>query len=191
MNAGQIVLQPRVQLAHALLGHLEKGSYLFGKDHTRNQDQRDREAGDQRQLPVDREQDRKYAGEGHQIGDQLRDDMGVEQFKISGIVHHPAHQVARLLVMEKAEIKALQPVIQPPPQISHQVPGRLVGQVVAQEPKQHPQQIQAEQDQGEGADHGQGNGPRLHHARQRGKHPGRRQIYHGQSQRGQDRRHIQ
>ena len=78
VNAGQVVLQLGVQLTHLLLGDPEEGPYLFREDHTGDHDQRDRRTSDQGQLPVDDQQDDQGATEGDQIGDGLRNHVGVE-----------------------------------------------------------------------------------------------------------------
>ena len=102
MQAGQAVLELGIQFAHAFLGSLEVGTYDFGEDHTGAENQGNGAAGDQRQFPVDGQKNNQHAGESHHIGDDFGNHMGVQQLKIPGIVDHPAHQIAGLLVMEES-----------------------------------------------------------------------------------------
>ena len=71
--------------------------------------------------------------------------MGIKQFKIPGVIHHPAHQVTGLLVVKVSQVHPFQFVIGPGTQIAHQVPGRLMRQVIAQKTEQDPEQVQSHQ----------------------------------------------
>ena len=145
VDAGQVVLQFAVQFAHLFLGNAKIRADFLGEDHAGNQDQGDRRTGDEGQLGIDGQQHDQHAGEGDQIGDRFRDHMGVEQFKIPGVVHHPAHQIAGLLVMEVPQVHALQLVVGPGAQVAHQIPGGFMGQIIAEEAEQDAQQIQPHQ----------------------------------------------
>ena len=68
------------------------------------------------------------------------------------LVKHPAHQIAGLLVVEIAQVHALQLVIGFRAQITHQIPSCLMRQIIAQKPEQHPQQIQRHQRRSQPAD---------------------------------------
>ena len=193
VQARQAVLQLGIQLAHALLGSPEEGPDDFGKYHTGSQDQRNGGAGNQRQAPVDGQENGQNTAEGHDIGDHFRNHVGIQQLKIPGVVDHTAHQVAGLLVMEEAKVQTLELVIQPAAQIAHQIPGRFVGQIAAQKAEKDPQQIQHQQRQGQLHDCGQGgiiHSP-LHHAGHGGQHLGGCQIHKGQGQGGQNGHHIE
>ena len=192
MDARQVVLQLAVQFAHLLLGNAEEGAHLFGEDHAGDENQRDRRAGDQRQPPVDGGQHHQHAHERDQVGDGFRNDVGVEQLKIPGVVDHPAHQVARLLVVEEAQVHPLQLVVGAGAQVAHQVPGRPVGQVVAHEAEQYPQQVQRRQCGGENEDPVQPGlvHAALHHAGHRGKQLRRGKVHPRQRQRGQYGRQV-
>ena len=193
VDAGEVVLELAVEFAHFLLGNPEEGADFFGKDDAGKEDQGNRRAGDQGQLPVDGQQHDQHAGEGHQVGDGFRNHVGVEQFKVPGVVDNPAHQVAGLLVVEIAQVHVLQLVIGAGPQVAHQVPGRLMGQVVAQEAEEDPQQVQGHQRRGHQADGVQVRlGQALfHQSRHGGKQLGRGQVDRCQGQGGQNRDGIQ
>ena len=139
MNAGEIVLQLAVQLAHLLLLDSEEGTNLFGEEKAGDDDQRDGGAGDQRELPVDRQQDDQRSREGNEVGDGFRNHVGVEQLKIPGVIDDSAHQITGLLVVEEAKMHTLDLVVGLGAEIAHQVPGGFMGQVVAQEPEQDPE----------------------------------------------------
>ena len=193
MHAGDIVLQLAVQFAHLLLGDAEIGPHLFGKHETGGQDQRQRDGRDQRELSVDGQQHHQHAGEGDEIGDHIRNDMGVEQLKIPGIIDHAGHEVAGLLVMKEAQVETFQLVVGLRAQVAHQIPGSLVSNVIAAKAEQNPQQIQSHQGKGQQQDglHAlRGDAP-FHDARHGGEHLGGRQVDARQAQRGQDGNHIQ
>ena len=141
MNAGKVVLQFAVQFTHLFLGDPEIRANLLGKDNTGNENQRNRRTRNQGQLCVNGQQYNQHAEECDQVGNRLGDHMGIQQFKVPGIIHHPAHQITGLFVMEISQVHPFQLVIRPGTQIPHQVPGRLMGQVIAQETEQDPQQV--------------------------------------------------
>ena len=193
MEAGQVILELAVELARLLLGQAEIGPHLLGEDHPGKEDQGDGGAGDEGQLPVDGQQDDQHPQEGHQIGEALRDDVGIELLEIPGVVHHPAHEVAGLLVVEIAQVHPFQLVVGPGAQVPHQVPGRLVGQIIAQKAEQHPEQVKRDKNSGKRIDlietglihtvfHDPGHG---------GEYSGGSQVHPGQSQCGKDRNDIE
>ena len=192
MNAGEIILQFPVQLAHFLLGDPEIGPDLFGEHKSGGEDQRERRAGNQRQFPVDGQQDDQDPRKGNQVGDRLRNQMRVKQFEITGVIHDPAHQVAGLLIMEITQVHMLQLVVGSGPQIAHQIPGGLVGQIVAQKPEQDPEQVQTDQHgrKDQNGTHAFFIHTRLHDSRHVGQDFRCGQVHQGQRQRGQDRNGI-
>ena len=185
MHARDIVLELAVQLAHLLLGGAEERPHLFGKHKAGSEDQRQRNAGDQRQLGIDGQQHHQYAGEGDEIGDHIRDDVGVEVLKVAGIIDHAGHQVAGLLVMEEAQVEALQLVVDLRAQIAHQVPGGLMRHVIAAEAEEDPQQIQPHQHERQHEDdlHPLRRDALLNDARHGGQHLGGSQV-HGRQTHG-------
>ena len=189
----QAVLELGIQFAHALLGSFEEGTDDFGEYHAGQQDQRDGAAGDQRQLPVDGEQDHQNANKSGYIGENIGDHMGVQQFEVTGVVDHTAHQITGLLVVEKAKIQTLELVVQTAAQIAHQMPGGLVGQVVAAEPEQDAEQIKSQQPQGQTDDLVQSCFIQAcaHKAGHGGQKFGRGQIDNGKAQRGHDGQNVE
>ncbi len=151
VEAGEAVLQLRVELAHRLLRSAEEGADHLGEDHAGDQDQRDRCAGDERQFPVDREEDDEHSDKCYQVGDDVGDHMRVQQFKIARVVDDAAHQVTGLLVVEEREVEALQLVVEAAAEVADEVPRGAVREIVAQEAEEHAQQIEAEQVEREAA----------------------------------------
>ena len=89
------------------LGCLEDRPDNLGKYDTGGENQRNRSAGDECEFPVDRKQDDKNAGEGHDIGNHVGNHMCIQELEVAGIVDDTAHQVTGLFVVEEAEVKAL------------------------------------------------------------------------------------
>ena len=186
METGEAVLQLRVQLAHDLLRGAEERAHDLGENDAGDQDQRDREAGDQRQLPVDGQQDHEHADKCDEVRDDVRDHVRVEEFKISRVVDDAAHQIAGLLVVEEAQVQALQLVVQAASKVAHEVPRRPVCKVVAQEAEQHTEQVQPQKQECQLPDGGEGRlvDALLHDPGHGGQHLRRGQVDERQSEGG-------
>ena len=78
--------------------------------------------------------------------------MSIKKFKITGIIHNPAHQVTGLLVMEISKMHMFQLVICSCPEISDKIPGCFMRKKVAQIPEEDPKQIEDYKDDREDAD---------------------------------------
>ena len=193
MNPGKVVLQLSVKLAHFLLGNAEIRTDLLREDHPGEQNQRNGRTGDDGKLPVDGQQNDQDAGKGDQVGDGLRDHVGVQKLEVARVIHNPAHKIPGLLVMKIAQMHMLQLVIGPGSQITHQIPGGFVRQVIAQKTEQDTQQIQADQDHRKRPDPGERSpvDAIADDPRHLGKHPWCRKIDHGKGQCGQNRDNVE
>ena len=78
----------------------------FREHNAGEKNERDGAAGDERQPPIDREQNQKHPAEGDEVRDELRDHMGIEELKIPRVIDDAAHEIARLLIMEKSPCQA-------------------------------------------------------------------------------------
>ena len=146
MKPRQAVLQLRVELTHGLLGRAEERPHHLREDDARKENQRDRAAGDERQLPVDGQKNNQNAGKCDEVRYNIRNHMGIQKLEIPRVIDDAAHQVTGLLVVEEGEVETLQFVIEAAPQIAHKVPRRAVRKVVAEKAEEHPQQIESEKD---------------------------------------------
>lgn len=131
VQAGKVILELGIQFTHAFLGSLEERAHFLGKNYAGKENQRNRAAGNQRQLPVYHKKNDEDARKGHQVGDHFGYHMCIKQFKIPGVIYYPAHQISGLLIMEEAQIQMLQLVIHPAAQIPYQVPGSFMRQIIA------------------------------------------------------------
>ena len=57
--------------------------------------------------------------------------MGIEKFKVSGIIDDSAHEITGLFIVEITDVHSLKLIICAGSQISHQMPGRFVCQIIA------------------------------------------------------------
>lgn len=116
MDAGEIVLDAGEQVDEALANPFISGFYPANVRQGYGGQLRDHGERDDRELPVDRDEDEPHPADGH---DELEDaiqavlEKGVQ---VVDVRREDAHQLAGLFLVEEDELEAMDPVVGPRPE---------------------------------------------------------------------------
>jgi len=145
----QVVVEGGVQFPQCDLALAERGPHVAGKPAHREHDERDGDHREERELPAHAHEDSCDAGEHEHVDEHVGDGVGDELLQEVGVVDHPRHELARLLVLVEAERQALEVAVHVVAHVGDHVPASDVGSVGARELHQGAQDVHGEGEEGE------------------------------------------